>query len=87
MGTVDAILPCQAILDGDGSVYLLVVPRLETCMHHDQALEMLYNFSPSKPRGIRAVPRSTQYTHEQDRISSSDWESIDSQALVSTQGG
>ena len=58
MGTVNAILTSEGFSATEVPVYLLVVLRLGTCMHHGQALEILHNFSPSKPHGIRAVSKA-----------------------------
>ena len=58
MGTVNAILTSERLSTTEVPVYLLVVLRLGTCMHHGQALEIMHTLSPSKPHGIRAVSKA-----------------------------
>ena len=58
MGTVNDTLTSERRSAIEFPVYLPVVLRLGTCMHHGQALEILHISSPSKPHGIRAVSKA-----------------------------
>ena len=69
MGTVNAILPFKRLSRTEVSVYLLVVLRLGTCMHHGQALDILHISSPSKPMASELCRKHTTCTRaEQDVI-------------------